>query len=53
MNGGIAILFERMESNLSEHKSRLFDVSALLNLYTELTCQSTSIKGIKLQLLFA
>lgn len=53
MNGEIAVLFEKMESNLNENKSEFFNVSALLNSYAELTYQSTSIKGIKLQLLFA
>ena len=50
MNEVIGIVSERMESNLNENKSKFF---TLLNLYVELTYQSTSIKGIKLQLLFA
>lgn len=53
MYGGIAILFERMEPNLNENKNKFFNVSALPNLFAELTYQSTSIKGIQLQLLFA
>ena len=34
MNEGIGIIFEKMESNLNENKSKFF---ALLNLYVELT----------------